>query len=105
MILRFVDGSTVEVSDISTITGLNIEAVSLSALGEMLSHFTEENMKHVTLGDKDYHVVIPQSFSISHDFGAEKIQAYIVCRFKTSEEMMTEQITELQEAVAELAGE
>lgn len=105
MILLFANGNSIEVSDISTITAINIEAKTLTTLEAMLSNFTEENMKHVTLGDQEYKIVIPESYTINTRFGDEKVSAYVVCRFKTSAEIMSEQITELQEAVAELAGE
>lgn len=104
MILTFANGNTVEVTDISTITGLNIEAISYSQLDAILANFTPENMKRVTLGETVYTGIIPQNVTINHNFGETKITAYVVCREKTNEEIMSEQITELQEAVVEIAG-
>lgn len=101
--LVFANGDTEEFTDTSTITNLSTVVTSYSAIDTMLANFTEENLVGATFDGETLETVVPVSCSASNSYGSETaITVNFVNRYKTDVELLQEQMTEVQEAIAEL---
>lgn len=104
MKLILTDKTEIEVTDYSTYSSLNVIAKTFAELDAIAEKITLENLKHVELGDQKYSNLIPVSLTVTGGINGAEIHAVIVARTQTNEEVMQEQIYELQNAMAEIAG-
>jgi hypothetical protein len=104
MKLILTDKTEITVTDDSTYSSLNIIAKTFAELDEIASKITVENLKHAEIGDQKFDNLIPVSLTVTGGINGSEIHAVIVARAQTAEEIMQEQITELQNALAEIAG-
>lgn len=104
MKLILTDKTEIEVTDGSTFSSLNFTAKNFAGIDAIAEKITAENLKHVTIGEQNYNNLIPVSFTVTGGINGAEIHAVIVTRTQTNEEAMQEQINELQNAIAELAG-
>lgn len=104
MKLIFTDKTEITVTDDSTYSSLNIIAKTFAELDEIAGKITVDNLKHVELGEQKFDNLIPVSLTVTGGINGAEIHAVIVARTQTAEEVMQEQIYELQNAMAEIAG-
>lgn len=104
MKLILTDKTEIDVTDYSMYSSLNIVAKTFAELDAIASKITLENFKHVELGEQKFSNLIPISLTVTGGINGAEIHAVIVTRMPTDEEIMQEQIFELQNALAEMAG-
>lgn len=104
MKLILTDKTEITVTDDSTYSSLNIIAKTFAELDEIAGKITVDNLKHVGIGDQKFDNLIPVSLTVTGGINGAEIHAVIVARMQTTEEAMQEQIYELQNAMAEMAG-
>ena len=104
MKLILTDKTEITVTDDSTYSSLNIIAKTFAELDEIAGKITVDNLKHVEIGGQKFDNLIPVSFIVTGGINGAEIHAVIVARMQTNEEIMQEQIYELQNALAEIAG-
>ena len=104
MKLVLTDKTEIEVTDDSTFSSLNFTAKNFAGIDAIAEKITTENLKHVTIGEQNYNNLIPVSLTVTGGINNSEIHVVIVTREQTNEEMMQEQIYELQNAMAEMAG-
>ena len=101
--LVFKNGETEEFTDESTITDLYTVVNSYSAIDAMQANFYTENMVGATFDGEPIENIVPVETIASNILGNENaITVHFHNRYKTDIELLQEQVTELQEAVAEL---
>lgn len=98
------DKTEITVTDASTYSSLHIIAKTFAELDEIAGKITTDNLKHIELGEQKFDNLIPVSLTVTGGINGAEIHAVIVARTQTAEEVMQEQIYELQNAMAELAG-
>lgn len=98
------DKTEIEVTDYSTYSSMHVIAKTFAELDAIADKITTENLKHVELGEQKFSNLIPVSFAVRGGINGAEIHAVIVARTKTTNEIMQEQINELQNAMAEIAG-
>lgn len=98
------DKTDIEVTDGSTFSSLNFTVKTFAEIDAIAEKITVENLKHVELGEQKYDNLIPVSLTVTGGINGSEIHAVIVTRMPTNEEIMQEQINELQNALAEMAG-
>lgn len=104
MKLILTDKTEIEVTDDSTFSSINVIADNFEFFDTVADKITVENLKHVTLGEQKLDNLIPVSLTVTCGINGAEIHAVIVTRMLTNEEIMQEQINELQNALAEMAG-
>ena len=104
MKLVLTDKTEIEATDGSTFSSINVIAKKFADIDAIASKITVENLKHVEIGDQKLDNLIPVSMTVTGGINGSEIHAVIVTRMPTNEEIMQEQIYELQNAMAELAG-
>lgn len=98
------DKTEIEVTDDSSYSSLHVIAKSFADVDAIAEKITLENFKHVELGEQKFSNLIPVSMTVTGGINGAEIHAVIVARTQTAEEIMQEQIYELQNAMAEIAG-
>lgn len=98
------DKTDIECTDDSTFSSINVIADNFEFFDTVADKITVENLKHVTLGEQKFDNLIPVSLTVTGGINGAEIHAVIVTRTQTAEEIMQEQIYELQNAMAEMAG-
>lgn len=104
MKLILTDKTEITVTDDSTYSSLHVIAKTFAELDEIAGKITADNLKHVEIGGQKFDNLIPVSLTVTGGINGTEIHAVIVTRMPTNEEIMQEQINELQNALAELAG-
>lgn len=104
MKLILTDKTEITVTEDSTYSSLHVIAKTFAELDEIAGKITTDNLKHVEIGEQKFDNLIPVSFSVTGGINGAEIHVVIVTRTHTAEESMQEQIYELQNAMAELAG-
>ena len=104
MKLILTDKTEITVTDDSTYSSLHVIAKTFAELDEIESKITTDNLKHVENGGQKFDNLIPVSMTVTGGINGVEIHAVIVARMQTTEEAMQEQIFELQNALAEIAG-
>lgn len=104
MKLILTDKTEIEVTDDSTFSSINVIADNFEFFDTVMDKITVENLKHVEIGGQKFDNLIPVSLTVTGGINDAEIHAVIVARIQTAEEIMQEQINELQNAMAELAG-
>ena len=100
--LIFADSTSITVEDISSISNIVVTAADFSAIQAIYAKFTEDNLKHVTLDGTVYTGI--KKIAATAVATDANVTMTVSCRTVSFEENITNQITELQEAVAELAA-
>lgn len=101
--LVFKNGAREEFTDESTITNLFTVVNSYAAIDAMQANFTTENMVGAEFDGEPIENIVPVTTVAHNEFGQETtIVVNFQNRYKTDIELLQEQVTELQEAVAEL---
>ena len=101
--LVFKNGATEEFTDDSTITNLFTVVENYAAIDAMQANFYTENMVGATFDGEPIENIVPVTTVATNTFGNETaITVNFQNRYKTDIELLQEQVTELQEAVAEL---
>lgn len=104
MKLILTDKTGIEVTEDSSYSSLHVNAKAFADVDAIVSKITTENLKHVELGEQKLDNLIPVSLAVTGGINGAEIHAVIVTRMQTAEEIMQEQINELQNALAEIAG-
>ena len=103
--LVFRNGDREEFTDNSTITNLFTVVSSYADIDAMQANFTTENMIGATFDGIPIENIVPVTTVASNDYGSEDhILLNFQNRYKTDVELLQEQMVEVQEAIAELAG-
>ena len=97
------NGNEYEFSDDSHITRLSKDVETFAEIDEIAADITEENLSGATFDGDPVENCIP--VNCTADKSGETITVVFANRFKTDTEIMKDEITELQEALAEIAGE
>ena len=108
--LILVDGTIYDIGQDSNATNFYIPVSTLSDAEGVIDKITIENCKTVIIKDEndtvlseDYNI-IPVSYQINRGYDETgDITIHFTNRIKTENEIINDQITELQEAVSELA--
>ena len=100
--LTLSNGKSYDFTDNSHITRLVKEVEAFSEIDEIAADMTEENLSGATFDGDPVENCIPVSCTAEQTEGT--ITVGFVNRFKTETEIMKDEITELQEALAEIAG-
>ncbi len=101
--LIFKDGKTVTVLDSSVPEHIIIDAETFAGVDSLKEEFTQENITGATLGDVKLSNLVPVSIKALYDVGTN-FTVHLISRTLTDIEIANNQITELQEAVAEIVG-
>ena len=102
--LVFKNGATEEFTDESTITNLFCVVNSYAAIDAMQANFTTENMVGATFDGEPIENIVPVTTVATNTFGNEEaIVVNFQNRYKTETEVLQEQMTEVQGAIADLA--
>ncbi len=101
--LTFVDKTSVSITDDSTISHMTCHLATFTHVQPIADAFTAENMKTCAIDDESYSNIIPVSATATAT--EDGVQLVLTTRVKSEMEVMADQITELQEAMAEMAGE
>ena len=102
MEFKFRNGAKLSVSDQSTATDLILVTKDYNNLGQVVSLFTEENMKGATFGDEILENVVPVNVTSDHVIG-ESIVYHLNSRVKSDIEILTEKVNDTENALLELA--
>ena len=100
--LIFTDSTSISVEDSSSISCVICKVNSFNDIQAIYSKFTEDNLKRVTLDGVVYTDILFSSCN-AHVVPNGKIEISFINRTRSFEEIASDQLTELQEAVAELA--
>ncbi len=102
--LVFKNGATEEFTDESTITNLFCVVDDYADIDAMQANFTTENMVGATFDGEPIENIVPVTTIATNTYGNENaIVVNFQNRYKTAVEILQEQMTEVQEAIAELA--
>ena len=104
MKIIFNDKTELTISDGSTFSSISITPKKFSEIDTIAKKFTVENLKHVEIDGQDYNNLIPVSMGVSGGINGADINVTVVTREQTEGEIISTQIAELQDAIAELAG-
>ncbi len=99
--ITFMDKSTLEVSDASTIYSATGVFETGEAMLDAWGKFTKENMVAVWVGDEEFSNIIPVSISAEIDENGLYIATFIN-RATTEMEQIAQAIKDNQDAIAEL---
>ena len=101
--LVFSNGVSIDFTDGSHITRLSKEVEKFADVDIIVENMTEENLAGATFDGEPISNIVPVSCTASLELGS----IVVICtnRQKTETEIMKDEITELQEALAEIAGE
>ena len=103
--LVFKNGQREEFTDESTITHLVTVLTSYAQIDAMQANFTSENMVGATFDGEPIESIIPVTTIATNTYGNENaIVVTFENRYKTDVELLQDQMVEVQEAIAELAG-
>lgn len=103
--LVFKNGAREEFTDDSTITNLFTVVTSYADIDAMQANFTTENMVGAEFDGEPIENIVPVTTIASNEYGSENaITVNFINRYKTDVELLQEQMVEVQEAIAELAG-
>lgn len=102
--LVFKNGATEEFTDESTITNLFCVVNDYATIDAMQANFTSENMVGATFDGEPIENIVPVTTVATNTFGNEDaIVVNFQNRYKTETELLQEQMTEVQGAIADLA--
>lgn len=102
--LVFKNGATEEFTDESTITNLFCVVNDYATIDAMQANFTTENMVGATFDGEPIESIVPVTTVATNTFGNEDaIVVNFQNRYKTETELLQEQMTEVQGAIADLA--
>lgn len=96
--IRFADGKSIEFTDGSTPEQCTLVAKSFAELDAVRAEFTEANLKGATFDGKQMERIVPVGAAAETD--GDNVVARFTNRVKSQVEIIAEQISELQEAVA-----
>lgn len=97
---KFADGKTIEFTDGSTALDCVTVVQTFAELDAISAEFTENNVKGATFDGVPVGHIMPLGVTAGTD--GENITAHFTSRKKSLDEINAEQISELQEAVAEI---
>lgn len=98
--IRFADGKSIEFTDGSTPEQCTLVAKSFAELDAVRAEFTEANLKGATFDGKQMERIVPVGAAAETD--GDNVVARFTNRKKSLDEINAEQISELQEAVANI---
>ena len=101
--LIFADGVSFDTDDSSNANRILIYTDTFAKADDVKLEFTQENLIGATLNDKRLENLVPVSIQALYDAGSI-IEVHLNSRTLNDIEIANKQITELQEAVAEIAG-
>lgn len=96
--MKFKDGKTYDFTDSSTVLDCMAVVKTFAELDAIRAEFTENNLKGATFDGNTVQHLVPVSAKAETD--GENVVAHFTSRVKDQVEINTEQISELQEAVA-----
>lgn len=97
-ICKFADGKTIEFTDGSTALDCVAVVATFAELDAIRAEFTEDNLKGATFDGTTVQHLVPVSVHAETD--GENVVAHFTNRVKEQYEINSEQISELQEALA-----
>ena len=98
--MKFKDGKTIDFTDSSTALDCVAVVQTFAELDAIRSEFTEDNMRGATFDGAVVQHLVPVSAKAETD--GENIAAHFTSRVKGQDEINAEQISELQEAMANI---
>ena len=103
-ILKFTDGTQIQFAAGSTITDLIGVYESFAEIDSVRAKLTEQNLRGVTFNDKVYENLTPYQIDIHNVTPDGKIETHFRLSAKGAIDILNDQIVEIQEALAEIAG-
>lgn len=98
--LIFKDGTDVNFSDVSTILDCVLVATSFAEVDEVREKFTEENLKGAKFEGERVENIVPTG--VSAQVNGNNIVAHFTSTQRSEVDVITEQIVELQLAIADI---
>lgn len=98
--VKFTDGKTYDFTDSSTALDCVAVVATFGELDAIRAEFTEDNIKGATFDGVAVGNIVPLDVTAATD--GKNIVAHFTSRKKSLDEINAEQISELQEAVAEI---
>ena len=99
-ILKFADGKTIDFTDGSTALDCVAVVKTFAELDAIRAEFTDDNLKGATFDGSTVQHLVPVSVKAETD--GENVVAHFTNRVKGQAEINAEQISELQEAMANI---
>lgn len=103
-VLKLADGTEIEFAAGSTITDLIGIYNTFAEVDTVWDKLTEENLKGAEFNGKVYENLSPVQVDFPSVAPAGKVEAHFRLAARSAVEILNEQILELQEAMAEIAG-
>lgn len=101
--LTFADGVSYNIDDASSIDNIIILVDTFAKIDDIKKEFTQDNLTGAMFGDEKLTDIVPVSIQTFYDIDSDII-VHLHSRKLTEIEIANAQITELQEAIAEIAG-
>lgn len=98
--VKFKDGKAYDFTDSSTVLDCVAVVKTFAELDAIRAEFTEDNMKGAEFDGVSVGHIVPLSVTAGTD--GDNVTAHFTSRKKNLDEINAEQISELQEAVAEI---
>lgn len=98
--MKFKDGKTYDFTDSSTALDCVAVVQTFAELDAIRAEFTEDNLKGATFDGATVQNIVPVSVKAETD--GKNVVAHFTSRVKSQDEINSEQISELQEALAEI---
>lgn len=98
--MKFKDGKTYDFTDSSTALDCVAVVQTFGELDAIRAEFTEDNIKGAEFDGASVGHIVPLGVTAGTD--GDNVTAHFTSRMKSLEEINSEQISELQEAVAEI---
>lgn len=100
--IKFADGKTYDFTDSSTTLDCVTVVKTFAELDAIRAEFTEDNLRGAEFDGTKVQHLVPASVHAETD--GQNVVAHFTNRVKGKDEINAEQISELQQALAEIAG-
>lgn len=95
------DGSTLEITDLSTIYNIQTVVENFAAIDELALKLTEDSLAGAEIDEEKYENIIPNGIKAESDVNGNVVATFLN-RDKTIDEIQNEKIDDLQNTVIEL---
>lgn len=102
--LIFADGSAIQFAAGSSIHDFIGVYSSFAEVDDVRTRMTERNLKGATFNGETIDNIIPDHIKIIDAKYSENIEVHFICQERSTIEILQDQITELQKALAEITG-
>ena len=97
--ITFVDGTTLSVGDASTATNIIVAVSDFATIDDIRGKFSAANTRTFKLGDETYHNMVPTGVNVPVVEIGEIPTAVFSFREKSQEEITSERLDEVEQAI------